>query len=141
MRGAAVRPRLHRGRRRHPGRQRPPGIGGGLIYCYYSELDLIGHVHGCRSEAWRLQLELIDAGARLLADRLPPGTRLLVTADHGMLDVPEAAKIDYDSEPALQEGVELLAGEGRVRYLHVAPGSSMRCAHGGSRCSVTGWRC
>jgi predicted AlkP superfamily pyrophosphatase or phosphodiesterase len=95
---------------------------GGLIYCYNSELDLIGHVHGCRSEAWRVQLELIDSGVRLLADRLPAGTRLLVTADHGMLDVPEPAKIDYDSEPSLSDGVELLAGEPRVRYLHVAPG-------------------
>ena len=94
----------------------------GLIYCYYSELDLIGHVHGCRSDAWLAQLRLVDLGAQLLADRLPVGTRLLVTADHGMVDVPETAKIDYDSEPSLQEGVELLAGEGRVRYLHVAPG-------------------
>jgi predicted AlkP superfamily pyrophosphatase or phosphodiesterase len=85
-------------------------------------LDLIGHIHGCRSEAWRLQLELIDSGARLLADRLPAGTRLLVTADHGMLDVPEQAKIDYDSDPTLENGIELLAGESRVRYLHVVPG-------------------
>jgi len=95
---------------------------GGLIYCYIADLDLIGHVHGCRSEAWRVQLELIDAGARLLADRLPAGTRLLITADHGMLDVPEHAKLDYDADPLLREGVELLAGEARVRYLHVAPG-------------------
>lgn len=94
----------------------------GLIYCYIADLDLIGHVHGCRSEAWRVQLELIDAGARLLADRLPAHARLLVTADHGMLDVPEHAKRDYDDEPLLREGVELLAGEARVRYLHVAPG-------------------
>ncbi len=94
----------------------------GLIYCYIADLDLIGHVHGCQSEAWRVQLELIDAGARLLADRLPGYARLLVTADHGMLDVPESAKVDYDAEPVLREGVELLAGEARVRYLHVAPG-------------------
>jgi len=93
----------------------------GLIYCYIADLDLIGHVHGCRSEAWRVQLELIDAGARLLADRLPGHARLLVTADHGMLDVPESAKLDYDAEPVLREGVEMLAGEARVRYLHVAP--------------------
>ena len=39
-----------------------------------------------------------------------------------VLDVPEAAKIDYDSEPALKEGVELLAGEPRAHYLHVAQG-------------------
>ncbi|HEX8766859.1 MAG TPA: alkaline phosphatase family protein, partial [Jatrophihabitans sp.] len=94
----------------------------GLIYCYTPDLDLIGHVYGCRSEAWRVQLQLIDQGAQLLADRLPAGARLLVTADHGMVDVPEDAKIDYDSEPALSDGIELLAGEGRVRYLHAAPG-------------------
>ncbi|HEV2886312.1 MAG TPA: nucleotide pyrophosphatase/phosphodiesterase family protein [Jatrophihabitans sp.] len=93
----------------------------GLIYCYSSDLDLIGHVHGCRSEAWLAQLQLIDRGAQLLADRLPAHARLLVTADHGMLDVPEDAKIDYDAEPLLKQGVELLAGEARVRYLHVAP--------------------
>ena len=96
---------------------------GGLIYCYTSELDLIGHVYGCRSAAWLAQLDLIDRGVRLLADRLPSGARLLVTADHGMVDVPEDAKVDYDSEPVLAEGVELLAGEARVRYLHVAPGA------------------
>ncbi|HEX8304757.1 MAG TPA: nucleotide pyrophosphatase/phosphodiesterase family protein [Jatrophihabitans sp.] len=95
---------------------------GGLIYCYNHELDLIGHVYGCRSEAWRAQLQLIDRAVELLAGRLPAGTRLLVTADHGMVNVPEEAKIDYDSEPSLQEGVELLAGEARVRYLHVEPG-------------------
>jgi len=94
----------------------------GLIYCYIADLDLIGHVHGCESEAWRVQLELIDAGARLLASRLPAHARLLVTADHGMVDVPEAAKVDYDDEPLLREGVEMLAGEARVRYLHTAPG-------------------
>jgi len=94
---------------------------GGLIYCYNSELDLIGHVYGCRSDAWRAQLQLIDRGVELLAGRLPAGARLLVTADHGMVDVPEESKIDYDSEPLLQDGIELLAGEARVRYLHVAP--------------------
>jgi hypothetical protein len=39
-----------------------------------------------------------------------------------MVDVPEDAKIDYDDEPSLQEGVELIAGEPRARYLHVRPG-------------------
>jgi len=93
-----------------------------LIYCYYSELDLIGHGRGCHSEAWRLQLALVDRAAQLLAERLPGDALLLVTADHGMVDVPEVAKIDYDAEPELADGVEAIAGEARVRYLHVAPG-------------------
>jgi predicted AlkP superfamily pyrophosphatase or phosphodiesterase len=94
----------------------------GLVYCYSSDLDLIGHVRGTRSDAWSAQLELIDRGVQMLEDRLPRGTRLLVTGDHGMVDVPEAAKIDYDGEPVLREGIEILAGEPRARYLHVVPG-------------------
>lgn len=93
----------------------------GLVYCYNSELDLIGHGRGCGSETWRLQLTLIDRAVELLAERLPTGTRLLVTGDHGMVDVPDPAKIDYDSEPILSAGVALIAGEARARYLHVAP--------------------
>jgi hypothetical protein len=93
-----------------------------LIYCYNSELDLIGHGRGCHSEAWRLQLTLIDRAVQLLAERLPAGAVLLVTADHGMVDVPEPAKIDYDAEPELADGVAAIAGEARVRYLHVEPG-------------------
>ena len=95
---------------------------GGLIYCYNADLDLIGHVYGSRSEALLAQLELIDRGVQLLVDRLPPDTRLLVTADHGMIDVPESAKVDYDDEPMLAAGVALIAGEARVRYLYVEPG-------------------
>jgi predicted AlkP superfamily pyrophosphatase or phosphodiesterase len=91
-----------------------------LIYCYNSELDLIGHGRGCHSETWRLQLTLIDRAVRLLAERLPADARLFVTADHGMVDV--TAPIDYDAEPALSQDVRAIAGEGRVRYLHVEPG-------------------
>lgn len=94
--------------------------GPNLSYCYNSELDLIGHGHGCGSDAWRVQLSLIDRAVELLAARLPEHTRLLVTADHGMVDVPGAAKIDYDQEPVLSDRVALIAGEARVRYLHVA---------------------
>jgi predicted AlkP superfamily pyrophosphatase or phosphodiesterase len=91
-----------------------------LVYCYNGDLDLVGHVHGCESEAWRVQLTLIDRAVELLAERLPSSTRLLVTGDHGMVDVPEHAKIDYDEDPLLSADIELIAGEGRVRYLHVA---------------------
>ncbi len=96
-------------------RGRRPNLG----YCYNGDLDLVGHVHGCESEAWRIQLALLDRVLEMIATRLPPDTRLLVTGDHGMVDVPDHAKIDYDATPALSDDVETIAGEARARYLHV----------------------
>jgi len=93
-----------------------------LAYCYLSELDTIGHIRGRQSEAWRVQLAMIDHSVAMLADRLPPDARLIVTADHGMVDVADADKIDYDTESELSAGIDMVAGEARVRYLHVAPG-------------------
>ena len=94
-----------------------------LVYCYTADLDLTGHVRGVRSEAWRSQLRLVDRFAEELATRLPPGTTLLVTADHGMVDVDEQDRVDADSLPALQDGVRALAGEPRVRHVHCRPGA------------------
>ena len=95
-----------------------------LVYCYTPDLDLTGHVRGVDSPAWCDQLQLVDALAALLADRLSPGTRLLVTADHGMVDVETAQQVDYDARPDLQDGVVALAGEPRARHVHVRPGAA-----------------
>jgi hypothetical protein len=98
----------------------------GLVYGYLHELDLIGHVYGTDSPAWRVQLQLIDREIELLASLLPADAQLLVTADHGMVDVPDADKIDYDGEPALSDGVDMIAGEARVRYLYTGAADAVR---------------
>ena len=95
-----------------------------LVYCYTPDLDLTGHVRGVDSEAWREQLRLIDGFAEQLASRLPAGTVLHVTADHGMVDVSDDARVDADATPALQEGVRALAGEPRARHVHAEPGAT-----------------
>lgn len=95
-----------------------------LVYCYLSELDLVGHVRGPDTDAWREQLGFVDAFAARLADRLPADVTLLVTADHGMVAVAEQDKVDFDGTPALQAGVAALAGEPRVRYVHPRPGAT-----------------
>lgn len=94
-----------------------------LVYCYTSELDTVGHVRGPGSEAWCEQLRLVDTLARRLAEVLPPAADLLVTADHGMVTVPEEAKVDVDTTPGLREGVLAVAGEPRVRHLRVLDGA------------------
>lgn len=55
---------------------------------------------------------------------LPGDAALLVTADHGMLDVPAGTRFDLDAAPELDDGVRLLAGEPRARYVHAVPGAA-----------------
>ena len=95
-----------------------------LVYGYIPELDLTGHVRGVDSASWRAQLALVDRVVEELVDGLPDDAALVVTADHGMLDVPAATRLDLDADPALTDGVRVLAGEPRARYVHAAPGAA-----------------
>jgi Type I phosphodiesterase / nucleotide pyrophosphatase len=95
-----------------------------LVYGYLAELDLTGHVRGVDSPSWRAQLALIDRSVERLLDQMPDDAALLVTADHGMLDVPAETRLDLDKQPDLDEGVRLLAGEPRARYVHVEDGAA-----------------
>jgi hypothetical protein len=94
-----------------------------LVYGYLPELDLTGHVRGVDSASWRAQLALIDRTVEQLIAALPADAALLVTADHGMLDVPPGTRVDLDREPDLDEGIRLVAGEPRARYVHTLPGA------------------
>lgn len=94
-----------------------------LVYGYTAELDLTGHVRGLDSASWRAQLALVDRLVEQVVDGLPEDATLLVTADHGMLDVPADTRLDLDAHPELTAGVRLLAGEPRARYLHAVPGA------------------
>ena len=67
------------------------GAGPSLMYFYVNELDKAGHRHGCESAQWEHQLEELDATVKRLNATLPPGTTVLLTADHGMVDVPGVA--------------------------------------------------
>jgi Type I phosphodiesterase / nucleotide pyrophosphatase len=97
--------------------------GGSLMYFYVNELDKAGHRHGCQSPQWEHQLEELDATVRRLAATLPAGTTVLLTADHGMLDVPESQRIDYSADPALIAGVRHTAGEPRMVHLYLEEGA------------------
>ncbi|WP_164700434.1 alkaline phosphatase family protein [Modestobacter sp. KNN46-3] len=94
-----------------------------LVYGYTAELDLTGHVRGVDSPHWRAQLGIVDRLVEQLVEGLPEDAVLLVTADHGMVDVPDCTRLDIGAEPALTDGVRLLAGEPRARYVHAEPGA------------------
>lgn len=94
----------------------------GLAYLYWGEVDKAGHHHGWQSAEWGAALEDIDGELRRLVRSLPRGTVVVITADHGMVDVDLRKRWDVATEPALAEGVELVAGEPRAIHLYVADG-------------------
>ena len=89
-----------------------------VTYVYDGDLDWTGHRYGVDSAQWRAQLSAVDASVEQLRESLDPGVRLLVVADHGMIDCPEAARIDIDEHPELRSGVQLIGGEARFRHLY-----------------------
>ncbi len=93
----------------------------GLLYFYVNDLDKAGHRHGAASAEWLRALEDLDGALKLLARRVPPDTLLLLTADHGMVDVPASRRIDYSQHAGLVEGVAHTGGEPRMLHLYLEP--------------------
>lgn len=94
-----------------------------LVYAYYGDLDATGHRHGCRSVSWERELTHVDRIVEQLAGTLPAGCLLVVTADHGMVDVPDDARWDLATTPELDAGVEVVAGDPRAVHVHTQPGA------------------
>jgi hypothetical protein len=94
-----------------------------LTYVYDSDLDWTGHKFGVASTQWLQQLAMVDAEAEQLREALPAATRLLVVADHGMIDGPREARVDVDEVDGMRDGVALLGGEARFRHLYCAAGA------------------
>lgn len=93
----------------------------GVIYVYVPELDMAAHAHGVASDRWIVALEAVDAAARDLVATLPRDAGLLVTADHGVLNVPVQGHLLIDGAPELLAGVRHVAGEPRCLQLHFEP--------------------
>ncbi|MGN2639178.1 alkaline phosphatase family protein [Nocardia takedensis] len=93
-----------------------------LVYAYHGDLDSTGHVRGPSSEAWLLELAHVDRLAAAIAAHLPPDSALLVTADHGMVEL--TSTVDYDRTPTLREGVQRLGGEPRARHVYTREGAA-----------------
>lgn len=101
-----------------------------LTYLYDSDLDATGHKHGVDSVQWRGQLATIDGQLEQLRETLPGHVRIVVVADHGMVDaVAEEDRIDIDTVPGLRAGVALVGGEARFRQLYCHVGAVDDVAH------------
>ena len=88
-----------------------------FVYLYVNDLDSAGHSDGVGSEKWIAALSSIDAMVAQLLEKLPQGTRLWITADHGMINVEE--KIVMGVENNLLDDIATIAGEPRMRHLYL----------------------
>jgi hypothetical protein len=95
--------------------------GAPFVYAYYPGVDEIAHAYGLESRYYPAELAAVDRLVGEVLDALPGDVALLVTADHGQVQVgPEG----WRSLGPLHPMVETYAGDGRFRYLHARPGAA-----------------
>jgi predicted AlkP superfamily pyrophosphatase or phosphodiesterase len=93
--------------------------GPSLTYVYERGLDHTGHPRGWRSQLWTAKLALIDEAIEsFIAQTAGESICLLVTGDHGMVDVPDQHKLFVEDDSRLGSDVELLEGEARFRHIY-----------------------
>lgn len=93
-----------------------------IVYLYVAELDMAAHARGWQSDKWLGELEKLDSAISQFAAGLRKSVGVLVTADHGIVDVPVEKHILYDGVPELLAGVRHVGGEPRCLQLYLEPG-------------------
>jgi predicted AlkP superfamily pyrophosphatase or phosphodiesterase len=90
-----------------------------FTYVYWPDLDRAGHKFGVASQQWRMALTVVDALIAAVSSRCLPETLIVITADHGMVDVTGDDRIQLEELAALRFVDVLVAGEPRFRHLFV----------------------
>lgn len=110
--------------------------GESFVYAYYDGLDKVGHEYGL-GDHYDAELVAIDVLISQMLDVLPPGAVLVVTADHGQVQVGDRL---IEPHPEVLANCSLQSGEGRFRWLHARPGRSDDLAAAARRHHAdTGW--
>lgn len=97
---------------------------GAFVYVYAPDLDAIGHKRGWQSDEWVAALERVDAATRALADAAAPATGVVVTADHGMVDVPRHRHVLLGEGSDLVADVRHIGGEPRMLHVYAESGAA-----------------
>jgi hypothetical protein len=91
-----------------------------FIYAYYDGIDKVAHEYGLRDH-YNAELQAIDMMLGALAEALPRDTALVVTADHGQVEVGDNM---VRVHPEVLSATDFQSGEGRFRWLHAYPGAA-----------------
>ncbi len=94
--------------------------GAPFIYAYYEGIDRVAHAEGL-GEFYDDELRVADRLVADVLDVLPPGAVLVVTADHGQVEVGSSVEV---LGADIMNDVTLISGEGRFRWLHARTGAA-----------------
>jgi predicted AlkP superfamily pyrophosphatase or phosphodiesterase len=95
-----------------------------LTYLYLPQFDAICHKEGTESPQALALLEGLEAHLRSLADEIAGRARIVITADHGLINTPpERTFILEHDDPIVSHLVCPPTGEPTMPYFHVKPGS------------------
>lgn len=89
-----------------------------LTHVYWAEIDKVGHHNGVGSRQWRSALREFDKAFEAFVKSVPQGTHIVLTADHGMINVDMKQRIDVARNFALSRGLRGLGGEPRCTHVY-----------------------
>jgi Type I phosphodiesterase / nucleotide pyrophosphatase len=89
-----------------------------FVYAYYDGVDKVAHERGF-GPYFDAEVQAADRLVGDVADALTPGAVLVVTSDHGQVQV-DGASLAIPDEVMGDTGI--VSGEGRFRWLHARPG-------------------
>ena len=112
------------------------GAGEPFVYAYYDGVDKVAHEYGF-GPFYDAELVAVDRLVADVAAALPPGAALVITADHGQVDVGDGT---LNLPADLLDDVAMVSGEGRFRWLHAQPGR-IECLAGAAAeaCGAQAW--
>ncbi|MFV0317479.1 MAG: alkaline phosphatase family protein [Microthrixaceae bacterium] len=90
-----------------------------FVYAYYDGIDKVAHEYGL-SPFYDAELVFVDRMVEYLVEALPSNAALVITADHGQVDVGSNLLMPH---PEVLSHVRVQSGEARFRWLHALPGS------------------
>jgi Type I phosphodiesterase / nucleotide pyrophosphatase len=94
--------------------------GAPFVYAYYEGIDKVAHAAGL-GDHFDDELRAVDRLVGDVLSVLPSGAVLVVTADHGQVEVGSSVEVLGDD---IMRDVCLITGEGRFRWLHARPGAA-----------------
>ena len=96
-----------------------------VVYLYIPELDQTAHHLGVKSKQWLDALEAVDALTRVFVSKLPKHSGLVITSDHGVIDVAEHEKL-YLDELLPEAEMLFVGGDTRGLMIYLAEQSATR---------------